>query len=248
MSSRASYWGQVADRLGPGVPPSWRHYSDAVNARLVSQWLPGDTGRCLKTDLFDEAFTGGFLPPAAGRTFGVDVSRAIAGRARERRPDLLPVATDVRQLPFRDRTFDTVISTSTLDHFEDESQIPRSLRELHRVLTPSGRLLVTLDNPHHPIVALRSRGAGLWQRLGLIPYEMGPSLSASGLRQALESVGFTVEHAGATQHVPRLLLTALGRQAHVALIHAAMRLEGLDRLPTRYLTGQFVCALAQRPG
>lgn len=244
------YWNHVAEAIAtPGPPQVWRRYSDRANASLLGEWLTGDLGRSLKTDLFDEAATGGFLRESLGAlAVGIDISPTIAALAYDRRPDVRPLAADVRRLPFANATFDTVISTSTLDHFQDADQIRRALVELHRVLRPTGRLLVTLDNPRNPILALRSRGTGLWRRLGLMPYEMGVSLGAVDLTRALEATGFDVVRTGAAQHVPRLLLVALGRLARPPLIDAAVRLERLDRLPTRYWTGQFVCALARRTG
>lgn len=242
------YWNGIAEAVSTSGPPqAWRRYSDRANAALLREWLGGDLGRALKTDLFDEASTGGFLRVARrGPDVGIDISPTIAALAHDRRPDVRPLAADVRRLPFLDATFDTVISTSTLDHFRDADQIRRGLEELHRVLRPGGRILVTLDNPQNPIVALRARGTGLWRRLGLMPYEMGVSLTAADLTRVLQSAGFDVVRTGAAQHVPRLLLVALGRLARPPVIDAAVRLEGLGRLPTRYWTGQFVCALAHR--
>ncbi len=251
--SASVYWGRVAaDLMVSRSAPSWRRYSDQANRALLESWLPGDLGCCLKTDLFDEAWTGGFLEGAGGDAskltlaIGVDVSPTLASFARARRPDIVGLAADVRELPFEEGSFDTVVSTSTLDHFDDVGEIRRALQELRRVLAPGGRLLITLDNPHHPIVALRRRGMRLWRRLGFVPYHVGMSLDADRLREALEVTGFSVLREGATQHFPRLLLVALGGWARPRVIDAAVAFERMARLRTRYRTGQFVCVLACR--
>lgn len=69
------------------------------------------------------------------------------------------VYADLRQLPFRDAWFDTVVSISTLEHVgmdvsqwgadasvasDPRSELAVALRELLRVTRPGGRLLVTL--------------------------------------------------------------------------------------------------------
>ncbi|MBM4267501.1 MAG: class I SAM-dependent methyltransferase [Deltaproteobacteria bacterium] len=261
------YWDSVAGSVvARGPIPAWRSYSDLANEALVRTWLEKPGGRLLKTDLFDEAWTGGFLwsdesvddvardVSPGGARVGIDLSPVVAGRARARRPGASVLGADVRRLPFPDATFEAVVSPSTLDHFADPADIGRALVELHRVLAPGGRLLITLDNPTHPLVAVRALGVRLWRRLGVVPYEVGVTLDARALHETLEATGFEVLHAGAAQHFPRVLLIAVDRLLgseegrRRRLVGWALRCERLDRLPSRYWTGQFVCALARRRG
>ena len=71
-------------------------------------------------------------------------------------PGLRRVNADVRQLPFGDRAFEVVFCISTLEHIgrdntvygldaeRDQRALTQSLRELRRVLSRHGRLLVTV--------------------------------------------------------------------------------------------------------
>src|SRR5204863_8026948 len=80
-----------------------------------------------------------------------DATRDLHSFPTRRSSDL-----DVRALPFADGSFDVVVSTSTLDHFQARADIDTALRELHRVLASDGLAVVTLDNPWNPLVALRN--------------------------------------------------------------------------------------------
>ncbi len=72
---------------------------------------------------------------------GLDLARTAVERARAQhgRPGLEFVAGDAEALPFGDQSFDAVLSVETSHCYGD---VPRFLREVHRVLRPGGRLLL----------------------------------------------------------------------------------------------------------
>jgi len=237
--------------------------------RLLERWLPRKTGRTLKTDAFDEAVGEGLYPTLAAHArsvVAVDVSPELLAAARDRYPELETVEADVRRLPFADGEFDAVVSNSTLDHLESTCEIVAALRELARVLRPAGRLVLTLDNPANPLVALTkllprgplnrawlgrgARGA----RLGLVPYYVGATLGVRRLERLLPELGFDVDATDGIVHVPRPLAVvageSLGRHARPALqerfLTALMAFERLSALPTRFLTAHFVAVRATR--
>ncbi len=233
--------------------------SDAVNARLLRRWLPAKRGgRILKTDLFDEV-TGAGLVPLLSASFdhvaAIDISAALVGMVRARFPKLEAETADVRALPFRDGTFDAVLSNSTLDHFSARADIDTALGELHRVTRRGGTLLVTFDNPVNPVLAIRNN---LPERLrsasGLVPFAIGPTCGPRQLRRLLERTGYDVVKVGAVFHCPRMFVVLGGhlidRQGSAALKRLYVRIwsafEGLEFLPTRFFTGYFVAALARK--
>jgi SAM-dependent methyltransferase len=79
--------------------------------------------------------------------------------AEEEHPGPRYVAADLRELPFDDESFDTVVSVSTLEHVgmdnseygsteprseDPDKEMGRALDELRRVLRPGGRVLLTV--------------------------------------------------------------------------------------------------------
>ena len=100
-------------------------------------------GRILKTDLYDEAISDhnlvSLFAGRCGHLVGTDVSLEIARAAKRRMADSSDpwhaiAVSDARNLAFRSRAFDQVISNSTLDHFSDRGDITESLRELRSVV------------------------------------------------------------------------------------------------------------------
>jgi SAM-dependent methyltransferase len=252
---------QVAWKAHPRNP--WFEYQAEAHARWLRARIgtPGSETRVLKTDAFDEACGFRSLTAALDGLHGVliDVSPRIVARATERRGrgrgTVSSCATDVRRLGLGDGAFDLVVSPSTLDHFAEAAEIGESVRELARVLKPEGRLLLTLDNPHHPVVRLRNwvhRRTGPVG--GLIPFRMGRTLSRRLLRVALAGAGLRVVHGGYLLHAPRLPALWLGewvarRGWEAVAARLARAYERVDRLlaalPTRRWSGHFLVADAR---
>ena len=249
-------WDRVLGSWSPGSPHArLRPYADAVNSRLVERWLGArrfDTA--LKTDCFDEAVGVGLLPALtarAERVLAVDTSAEIVTAARQRYPQLDARQMDVRNVHAELGAVDLIVSNSTLDHFDDPAELREAIAELAAALRPGGTLLITLDNPLNPLVALRNRIPRLLRRLGAIPYDVGRTVGPRSLRRLLEANGLVVVRTGAMMHVPRpfailvLWLARVGGESFV--VRPLVGCERLDVLPTRYLTGQFVAALAVKP-
>ncbi len=263
-------WDVVAE-LWKAAPSQalWRRYSDEVNSALARRWLPPRSGTMLKTDLWDEAMGDGLYPSLverADRVVGVDVSAQIVAAARLRYPKLEALIAEIRRLPLEAGSVDAVVSNSTLDHFETREEIDASVRELARVLRPGGTLLLTLDNPLNPLVAiLRAipsrhlnrvwlRLGPLTARVGLAPYHVGATYARRPLVSLLAAAGFRVEEETTLVHSPRVLAVLAGRvlerrggpEVQERFLGLLRSTERLGALPTRYLTGYFFGVRATR--
>lgn len=251
-----SYWGTVALDWQPARDRLWRQHSDAVNSALLTRWLPpGTGGRWLKTDLFDEAVSEGVvaaLSPRVASVVGMDIAPAVLHRTQA--VGWQRVAADARALPFRNESFDGVVSLSTLDHFETRADIANALGELHRVLCPGGWLILTLDNRLNPKIALRSVVPWRWLRaIGLVPYQVGATCGPRPLAAMVRAAGFEVLEMTSIQHGPRVLGVWLAHRLASASAswqqryrHWLAAWEKLEHWPTRYLTGDFVAVRARK--
>jgi SAM-dependent methyltransferase len=237
-------WDQVG-KSSDTLPSGWRVHAREVHLALVRDWIGEPGGRWLKTDLFEERSSDrALLPMGEAAWIGLDLSGVVAGEGRNRARGV--TVADVRGLPFRDRSFEGVLSTSTLDHFTARADIARSIREFHRVLVDGGVLVLTLDNPRNPLIRLRNAlPYGLARRTGLVPFFVGETLDADDGRTLLEASGFEVVDVQHILHAPHVVGTRPARWRW----YARRGLPLFDRLRTTRVapwTGHFVAFLARR--
>jgi SAM-dependent methyltransferase len=259
----AEYWDGVATAFGADAPSAtWRAYMQASYRTLIDRWFAGVMeGPTLKTDLFEEAVTPYHLFDALGpEAVGVDLSPAVVRAAAQH---VAPVGSprllvgDLRALPLATASCARVLSGSSLDHFQDKADLATALRELVRCLRPGGCLIVTLDNPHNPVVRLRNWLPFPWlARVGLVPYFVGATYSRSELVSTLTDLGLRVTHVTAMSHVPRapaiwcsdLLARWRGRAVVAPLL--SLWLAGdrwLDGWAGEFRTGYYLAVRAEKP-
>jgi SAM-dependent methyltransferase len=121
----------------------------------------------------------------AGRLLGVEVSDEPARRATERGIDVARIDLEAEPLPWPDGSIDVVVCNQVLEHLKN---IWLPMSEMHRVLRPGGRAILSVPNLgslHNRILLAFGRQPTSIRLLG--PHVRGYTLSAfSGL----------VEHGG----------------------------------------------------
>ncbi|UCF44271.1 MAG: class I SAM-dependent methyltransferase [Planctomycetota bacterium] len=92
------------------------------------------------------AFLSALKPKGIRRLVGVDVSEEAVHEGRRLFPDLEIIKIhEAGDLPFDDRTFDSVSMLDVLEHVYDQVEV---LAELNRVLKDEGRLVITVPGQH----------------------------------------------------------------------------------------------------
>ena len=81
------------------------------------------------------------LSQMADQAFGIDISRGMLSKALAR--GLKAAQASATDLPFKDNTFDAVVSFKVLAHIED---IKQTMSECTRVLKPGGHLVLEFYN------------------------------------------------------------------------------------------------------
>jgi 2-polyprenyl-3-methyl-5-hydroxy-6-metoxy-1,4-benzoquinol methylase len=142
------------------------------------------------------------LAGAGAAVVGIEVAETAIVRAQAAHLELdFRLAPIDGPLPLDDGSFDLVWASEVIEHVADTE---RWLREVSRVLTPGGRLLIT--TPNHPRLALAIRGIERYSE------PLGDHLhlyTARSLRETLLELGFErveVHAAGGLPLMKRLLL------------------------------------------
>ena len=184
---------------------------------------------------------------------GVDFAFEMLCAARRRGIQTALLQADGEALPLPDEWATAVTCGFALRNFVS---LPKIFREMARVLEPGGTLVLTLDNPHNPLVWLRNHlPFGFLNRLGLVPYYVGATCRRAEARRLLESLGFYVTDTTAVAHAPRAPATWLAalasrfcqRKLENLISSFLAAFERLERLPTRYWTGYYIALRAEKP-
>ena len=130
-----------------------------------------------------------WLAEAGARVVGVDVSMGMLEQARVRLAglDVQLFQHDLEQpLPWPAHAFDVIVSGLVLEHL---ASLQRCFEELHRLLRPGGRAVVSAMHPAMLLRGVRARftdsGSGEIIEPGSHPHQMGDMIMAilgAGLR------------------------------------------------------------------
>ena len=131
------------------------------------------------------------------RIVGCDFSHGMLRGAAGRSPRLPWVRGNALRLPFREQSFDAVVSTEAFHWFPDQDA---ALAEFFRVLAPKGRVLVALINPGAEWL---SGAARLGSRLIGEPANWP---TRARMRRRAEAAGFSVDLQRSVFRLPAPLL------------------------------------------
>jgi demethylmenaquinone methyltransferase/2-methoxy-6-polyprenyl-1,4-benzoquinol methylase len=119
---------------------------------------------------------------------GLDASPIAIKRAKQNVPQATYVEAFAEQMPFSDRSFDLVI-TSTAMHEMESEQLQQIIQEVDRILKPEGQfIIIDFHRPTNPLFWLPI-STFLW----LFETETAWQLLKTDLQQLLSKSGFQVK-------------------------------------------------------
>jgi ubiquinone/menaquinone biosynthesis C-methylase UbiE len=119
------------------------HFCRYREAGTLLRWLGDDMrGQRVLDVAGGDGYWAGQARKRGAHAVSIDLARTkmLRGRQLAFAPALLEA--DALRLPFRDGSFDRVMSICAIEHFDDG---PRSLAEMARVLAPGGELVMSAD-------------------------------------------------------------------------------------------------------
>jgi SAM-dependent methyltransferase len=187
------FWESVGDNIPEFCRAASTRYYFECERHLFERYFPPLAGkRLLKTDVWDEAKNTRILLWAAKvkgvQPFGLDISSTIVRQARrafvENNIRARFIVSDMRDMGYRDETFDCLYSMGTCEHFHEYRT---ALAECYRVLKPGGTAIIGVPNKHDPF--LRPLQVAAFNRLGLYAYGYEKSFSIGELEGMLREIG-----------------------------------------------------------
>ncbi len=119
---------------------------------------------------------------------GVDIGKKFVDHCQFRYKSAIFCEADAQCLPFSSKCFDTIVCSEVMEHLEDPE---KALEEFHRVLRPSGKLIVTTPN----ISLLWAFVEAIWTRIRRKMLETRhKSFTRRRLRFLLNKTGFKIAH------------------------------------------------------
>ena len=203
----------------------------ADECRRVLQWLnAGPRERILDVGCGD-GFYDRTMALCGARVDAIDANpdRAALGARRNPHPSITYQHMAAGSLRFGDASFDKVVSICVLEHIPDDAQ---ALREMHRVLRPGGRFVLSCDS-----LSNRGIGNGL-RRRHAERYAVHRFYTRESLYDRLRAAGF--EPVRSTFIVTTPLSLAITRITY--------RADDLGKLPGGWILKYPVAALAGTVG
>lgn len=184
---------RVYDRLAFFYPLSTYFFHSKAHRAAISRAGIANGSRVLEVACGSGEMFGRIIKAnPTGTNCGVDLSPRMAGFTQRRATAKAPTtasfcqASDVRQLPFREDAFETVVCCYLFELLGC-TDLEAALLEVRRVLKPGGRLVVVLIGQNAPLFNRAYRLAG-----SLVPAFWGRQVEHQ-LVPMLEGVGFSIE-------------------------------------------------------
>jgi len=252
MTYTSKYWDNIARKIRKSpVQKQIAIYKRKEYINLIKSWIKNkNKKKVLKTDLFEEAFGDDYFFDYLNKNFseaiGIDISQVIVNKTKKRLKRKTQkvfkfVNDDIKSTKFKNNYFDTIISSSTLDHLRKRDMI-KSLKEIHRILKKNGQLILSIDNKDNLLYYL---GFRINKFFNLSGYPLVSCYSLKELLEIVNNCGFKVKQYTSIVNIPTpfnriaLIMEKFKLPYHKKIINSIITFSK-NKLSNRLDTGWFL--------
>jgi arsenite methyltransferase len=152
------------DELGNVPDAAVESFAGVANPWALGRLAPGERVLDLGSGAGTDSLIAAQMVGENGHVTGVDMTPEMLGKARSAAAamgvtNVEFVEGEAERLPFADESFDVVVSNGVIDLIPDKDAV---FGELHRLLTPGGRLQIADVTIQNPVSAEGRRNIDLW--------------------------------------------------------------------------------------
>lgn len=138
--------GDIDDRAYHSDLMVQRYFQQRKTEMIRTSISPGNTGLLLDIGCGSGIQVAVIQRQRPGMALGIDINRDALRHARDMRiPRTSFIQADVQHLPIRNNCVEQVVSAEIVEHLPRPDTM---LREIHRILTPGGEVVITTPNDH----------------------------------------------------------------------------------------------------
>lgn len=97
-----------------------------------------------KEKVLELGCSSGFLTKYLGKVTAIDTSDGMLKITHEKNPSAKCISADMFEMPFKDKSFDKVVTMRVWNHLNEED-LKRALREVKRILKSEGHLIFDME-------------------------------------------------------------------------------------------------------
>jgi len=142
--SKKNYFDEVAEKYDSWFKTPLGAYVLDAEKRLLKRVLPIEKNlRVLDLGCGTGVFTKELVKFGRKKTFALDISKGMINLAKEKKLPVYFVLGDAQRLPFKNSSFDLVVSVTVLEFVKEPFLL---IKEAYRVLKPGGTLVLATMN------------------------------------------------------------------------------------------------------
>ncbi len=138
----SDYFDKIAQRYDKWYETKVGRYVDTTEKEIVFSLLKTSKGKALDLG----CGTGNYTLELKKRGFdvvGLDISKEMLRIAQKKIPEIAFIRGDAYKLPFKNNTFDLVLSITMFEFIKNPEKI---IKEIYRVLKPGGEIIIGTMN------------------------------------------------------------------------------------------------------